>query len=73
VVARRTDLVPGITCYQKEDGTWDWHLVSDNHKVLCNSDQGYENLDDCHDMAIAIVGGAYRDGITKVHFKRYRR
>lgn len=47
--ARVTD---HVVTYRREDDKWDWHRVDPEGRVLCGSDQGYENFHDAWQMAV---------------------
>lgn len=33
--------MPVVEYYRREDGLWDWRLISSNGRLLCSSLQGY--------------------------------
>jgi len=41
-----------VVLYRDKAGEWRWHRVSsDNGHILSDSGEGYENFDDCIEMA----------------------
>lgn len=44
---------------RRADGKWDFSLVHPNGRVLCGSDQGYENKEFCIQVAKGVATGGY--------------
>ena len=38
-----------LRVFEREDGKWDWKLVSRNGEEMCGSLQGYESASDAED------------------------
>ena len=48
--------------YQRKDGKWAWDLMANNGEIIAtDGSQGYENEDDCRNMADRIIGGEFKD------------
>lgn len=59
-----------ITLKQHTNGTWDFYIYDGgNYELMCSSDQGYVNHDDCYDTAWRVI---HAGGHGTVHFTTER-
>lgn len=42
--------------FQGDDGEWRWHRKSENGRVVSDSAEGYNSLQDCADQAVMQFG-----------------
>jgi uncharacterized protein YegP (UPF0339 family) len=52
-----------LHCYKRNDDKWAWRLTADNGEIVAvDGAQGYDNYDDCQEMADkVVVSGAFSD------------
>lgn len=56
--------------FQREDDKWAWHLAADNGRIIAtDGGEGYDNDDDCREMADRIISGGFKDADKKIRRK----
>lgn len=48
-----------VVIYKDEAGEWRWRREAANGEPVSNSGEGYKNLADCREMALAVNGGDF--------------
>lgn len=52
--------MPRLETYRRTDGRWAWRLITENGNIIAtDGGQGYENREDCDEIARKVVAGAY--------------
>lgn len=48
-----------VILYKDQAGEWRWRREHANGNILSDSSEGYQNLADCRETALAVNGGEY--------------
>lgn len=53
--------------FEREDGTWGWHLTGEDNEVIATTgDQWYDNEDDARSIADRIIAGEFKRATKKI-------
>ena len=59
-----------LHCYKRADKRWAWRLTADNNEIVAvDGSQGYNNYQDCQDMADKVVINGGFKGATRTKEK----